>query len=41
MNLSPDWIALLRRAGFDAEHRSQIANPRAFDRRLQREEPQF
>ena len=31
MNLSPDWIALLRRAGFDAQHWSQIASPRALD----------
>jgi len=31
MNLSPDWVALLRRAGFDAQHWSRIANPRALD----------
>jgi predicted nuclease of predicted toxin-antitoxin system len=41
MNLSPDWIARLHRAGFDAQHWSQIDNPRALIRRLQREEPQF
>jgi len=34
MNLSPDWIALLRRAGFDAQHWSRIANPRALDPKL-------
>jgi predicted nuclease of predicted toxin-antitoxin system len=31
MNLSPGWIALLRRAGFDAQNWSRIANPRALD----------
>ena len=31
MNLSPDWVAMLCHAGFDAQHWSRIANPRALD----------
>ena len=31
MNLSPEWVTLLREAGWEAEHWSQIGNPRAVD----------
>ncbi len=31
MNLSPDWVTLLREAGWEAEHWSQLGNPRAVD----------
>ncbi len=34
MNLSPDWVAVFRSAGFDAKHWSSVGNPRAFDREL-------
>ena len=34
MNLSPDWIALLRAAGHDARHWSTVGNPRARDTEL-------
>jgi predicted nuclease of predicted toxin-antitoxin system len=29
MNLSPDWVAVLRAAGWEAAHWSQVGNPRA------------
>ncbi len=31
MNLSPDWVAVLRAAGWVAAHWSQVGNPRATD----------
>ncbi len=31
MNLSPSWIPLLERAGFEAVHWSAVGNPRAVD----------
>lgn len=31
MNLSPDWIPILRAAGFEATHWSSVGNPRAVD----------
>lgn len=31
MNLSPDWVAVLRAAGWEAEHWAQVGNPRATD----------
>lgn len=31
MNLPPDWVAVLKEAGWDAEHWSNIGNPRAAD----------
>jgi predicted nuclease of predicted toxin-antitoxin system len=31
MNLSPDWVTLLREAGWEAKHWSQLGNPRAVD----------
>lgn len=31
MNLSPEWVTVLREAGWDAEHWSKIGNPRATD----------
>jgi len=31
MNLSPEWVAVLQRAGWDAIHWSTVGNPRAQD----------
>src|ERR1041385_733998 len=31
MNLSPDWVAVLRQGGWEAVHWSTIGNPRAED----------
>ena len=31
MNLSPDWVAVLAQAGWEAVHWSSIGNPRAVD----------
>jgi predicted nuclease of predicted toxin-antitoxin system len=31
MNLSPEWVAVLRRHGWDAVHWSTVGNPRATD----------
>ena len=31
MNLPPDWVAVLKEAGWEAEHWSNIGNPRAAD----------
>ena len=31
MNLSPDWVAVLQRHGFQAVHWSTVGNPRAVD----------
>jgi len=32
MNLSPDWVPVLKEAGLDAVHWSQVGNPRDSDR---------
>jgi predicted nuclease of predicted toxin-antitoxin system len=34
MNLSPDWVAVFRSAGFEAEHWSRVGDARAADRVL-------
>jgi predicted nuclease of predicted toxin-antitoxin system len=34
MNLSPDWIAVLNRAGWSAVHWSVVGDPRAADRTI-------
>ena len=34
MNLSPDWVEVLRRSGFDAVHWSSVGDPRAQDRQI-------
>lgn len=34
MNLSPDWVQVLRQAGWDAEHWSRIGNPKAPDQEI-------
>ncbi len=34
MNLSPDWVPVLRAAGHEAEHWSTIGNPRAPDKEI-------
>ena len=34
MNLSPDWVAVLQRHGWDAVHWSSTGDPRASDREL-------
>lgn len=34
MNLSPRWVDVLVRAGFDAVHWSAVGNPRATDREI-------
>jgi predicted nuclease of predicted toxin-antitoxin system len=31
MNLSPEWVSVLREAGWEAEHWSQLGDPRAVD----------
>lgn len=31
MNLSPDWVPVLKAAGFDSVHWSRIGNPKAAD----------
>ena len=31
MNLSPDWVAMLKQAGWEAVHWSNVGNPRAAD----------
>jgi predicted nuclease of predicted toxin-antitoxin system len=31
MNLSPDWVAVLKQAGWEAIHWSKVGNPRAAD----------
>ena len=31
MNLSPEWVAVLRRHGFQADHWSTVGDPRAVD----------
>jgi predicted nuclease of predicted toxin-antitoxin system len=31
MNLSPEWVAVLQRHGWDAVHWSSVGNPRATD----------
>jgi predicted nuclease of predicted toxin-antitoxin system len=31
MNLSPDWVVVLKEAGWEANHWSKIGNPRAVD----------
>src|ERR1017187_9562413 len=31
MNLSPDWVAVLKEAGWEAVHWSKVGNPRAAD----------
>ena len=31
MNLSPDWVAIITQAGWDAVHWSNVGNPRAID----------
>lgn len=31
MNLSPDWVEVLQRSGWDAVHWSTVGNPRATD----------
>jgi predicted nuclease of predicted toxin-antitoxin system len=31
MNLSPDWVAVLKQAGWEAVHWSNVGNPRAAD----------
>jgi predicted nuclease of predicted toxin-antitoxin system len=36
MNLSPDWVERLSRAGFDAVHWSTVGDPRASDREIMR-----
>jgi len=34
MNLSPDWVAVLQRHGWEAAHWSSVGNPRAPDAEL-------
>jgi predicted nuclease of predicted toxin-antitoxin system len=34
MNLSPGWVAVLQRHGWDAVHRSTAGNPRATDQEI-------
>jgi predicted nuclease of predicted toxin-antitoxin system len=34
MNLSPDWVPLLQRAGWSAVHWSTVGEPRATDREI-------
>jgi predicted nuclease of predicted toxin-antitoxin system len=34
MNLSPDWVSVLRSAGYHAIHWSAIGDPRATDRQI-------
>jgi len=34
MNLSPDWIPVLRDAGFEAIHWSEVGDPRASDQAI-------
>src|SRR5437588_3582468 len=34
MNLAPQWVEVLRRDGFDADHWSQIGDPRATDQTI-------
>jgi len=34
MNLSPDWTAPLRDAGFEADHWSHVGDPKASDRAI-------
>jgi predicted nuclease of predicted toxin-antitoxin system len=31
MNLSPEWVAVLKEAGWEAEHWSKVGDPRAAD----------
>jgi predicted nuclease of predicted toxin-antitoxin system len=31
MNLSPDWVPILAREGWESVHRSAVGNPRARD----------
>ena len=31
MNLSPEWVAVLKEAGWEAVHWSNVGNPRAVD----------
>lgn len=32
MNLSPDWVPLLKAAGYESVHWSTVGNPRECDR---------
>jgi predicted nuclease of predicted toxin-antitoxin system len=34
MNLSPDWVASLREAGFESVHWSRVGDPRASDKTI-------
>ena len=34
MNLSPEWVAVLNRAGWEAIHWSTVGNPRAEDEEI-------
>ncbi len=34
MNLSPDWVQVFRQAGWEAEHWSQVGNPKAPDQEI-------
>lgn len=34
MNLSPDWVAVLQRHGWECVHWSTVGNPRATDREI-------
>jgi predicted nuclease of predicted toxin-antitoxin system len=34
MNLSPDWVAVLANAGYDAVHWSNVGDPRATDKTI-------
>ena len=34
MNLSPEWVDVLRRHGFDVVHWAQVGDPRATDQQL-------